>query len=148
MPSSPTPLLSIEVDTPPDSPTEDFDPELTPLPAKRSRAGSTWADTTPTKRNRQFTGPITRSLQHAGILPTDQQPMVSSEPIKAAIPSNNPGFIERDIEDTYLHYVDLVLAEGIAIYQISYTIFVVQGWDSRSISGTVSNCPLTSETYI
>jgi hypothetical protein len=46
---------------------------------------------------------------------------------------------ERDVNDeAYLHYVDLVLADGIAIYQISRTIFVVQGWDSRSISGTVS----------
>ena len=138
MPFSPPPLLSIEVDTPPDSPTESFvDLELTPLQAKRPRAGSPSAET-PTKRNRQFTGPITRSFQHSRTPPTNQQPAVSSD-LLDRLPSVDPGLVEGDTKDTYLQYVDLVLAEGIAIYQISHTIFVVQGWDSRSVSGTVSN---------
>jgi len=41
-------------------------------------------------------------------------------------------------EETYERYIDLVLADCVGFYQISKTVFVVQGWDPRANTGTVS----------
>ena len=138
----PSPTLSIQIDTPPDSPCEQF--KSTPLSIKRDRTRSTYLEPTPTKRQRQFTGPTTRTSRCAdweAQLPEQQHPGSFELPdvslnVESAI---DPEPIERNInDDAYLHYVDLALVDGIGIYQISQTIFVVQGWDSRSMSGTVS----------
>jgi len=144
----PSPSLSIEVDTPPDSPSQRYIVvELTP-PAKRSQTGSTYIDPTPTKRKKQLTGPTTRTVQPSGALVTDQQHPASLELPDGPtnVVSTDSDLIESDENDGYLHYVDLVLAEGIAFYQISSTIFVVQGWDPRSTSGTVCSFSSTAAT--
>src|ERR1700722_3468749 len=131
----PSPSLSIEIDTPPDSPSEQLvSVELTPPSAKRARTTSTYTNVTPTKRNRQTIGPTTRSFwrtdqQHLGSIGLPYGP--------PSVASTDPEVVERDLNDPYLHYVDLALTDGIAIYQISQTIFVVQGWNSRSLSGSV-----------
>jgi hypothetical protein len=138
----PSPSLEIEIDTPPDSLSEQsFSLDSTPLSVKQARTRSTCSHPTPTKRRRQFTGPTTRSSHHTEAQLSDQQDAGSLElaNIPLDVGSTDPELIERNVDDdAYLHYVDLVLADGIGIYQISQTIFVVQGWDSRSISGTVS----------
>jgi hypothetical protein len=41
-------------------------------------------------------------------------------------------------DDTYGHYLELVLADCVGFYQITNTIFVVQGWNTRGNVGTVS----------
>jgi hypothetical protein len=41
-------------------------------------------------------------------------------------------------DDTYGHYLELVLADCVGFYQITNTIFVVQGWDMRGNVGSVS----------
>jgi hypothetical protein len=41
-------------------------------------------------------------------------------------------------DDTCKRYLELVLVDCIGFYQITNTIFVVQGWDVRGNTGTVS----------
>jgi hypothetical protein len=41
-------------------------------------------------------------------------------------------------DDSYLRYVDLVLADCAAFYQISATVYAVQGWDQKKQEPTVS----------
>ena len=42
-------------------------------------------------------------------------------------------------DNTYEYYLELVLADCVGFYQITNTIFVVQGWDIRGNVGTVSS---------
>jgi hypothetical protein len=50
-------------------------------------------------------------------------------------------FTASDLQDsqpsgqgvTYKHYLELVLADCVGFYQITKTIFVVQGWDMRAM---------------
>jgi len=41
-------------------------------------------------------------------------------------------------DNTYGHYLELVQVDSVGFYQITNTIFVVQGWDTKGNAGTVS----------
>jgi hypothetical protein len=138
----PSPSISISIDTPPNSPSEQpVSPELAPLSPKQARTPPTSQDLTPMKRQKQFTGLTTRNFRGTETRIHDQESLRSTEPDTLEAALSEPELPEAGIANSYLQYVDLVLADGIAIYQITQTIFVVQGWDSRSLSGTVSVPP-------
>jgi hypothetical protein len=136
-----SPLPSIEIDTPPGSPFPSVEQELGPPSVKRARTAFVCSEKTPTKRTRQYTGHSARGVQHPGIQLPDQLPPPDVSLASTASDSDSESDQRDDENDAYLRYVDLVLAGSIAIYQISRTVFVVQGWDSRCLSGTVSGLP-------
>lgn len=45
-------------------------------------------------------------------------------------------------ESGYWQYDDTVLADAVGFYQICSDLFIVQGWDAKSVSGTVSESML------
>jgi hypothetical protein len=83
------------------------------------------------------------SLGDLDELPTNQLQMEDDEPII------NDGFLVDDLQnssasrqpckcnETYEHYLDLVLTNGVGFYQIAKTLFVVQGWDTKANTATV-----------
>ncbi|KZP10585.1 hypothetical protein FIBSPDRAFT_757998 [Athelia psychrophila] len=53
--------------------------------------------------------------------------------------AGNESFPPANLEgDTYDQYCELVVNDGVSFYQITTTIYVVQGWDVRSNAGTDS----------
>jgi hypothetical protein len=134
------PLPSIEIDTPPNSPfPQSVDQELGSSSVKRARTEFVDSENTPTKRTRQYTGHSARGVSRPGIQLPVQQLSPDASLASTASDSDSESDKRDNENDAYLYYVDLVLAGCIAIYQISYTVFVVQGWDLKCLSGTVSD---------
>lgn len=68
----------------------------------------------------------------------DQEPMdFELETQQEELEAQN-AYQTSDTPSDYAMYVDAALESAIAFYQICETIFIVQGWNSRSKSGAVS----------
>ena len=130
-----SPVQDIQINTPPPSPTAlslDF---LHDTPHTRT---TTVADITPSRRQKQLCIPPHNKQQHVASLESADKIFSSQvQPIEElffidalATPSAQ--------DDTYEHHLELVLVDCIGFYQITNTIFVVQGWDVRRNAGTVS----------
>jgi hypothetical protein len=148
-----SPVQEIQIDTPPPSPTNLHPDYLqdTPHPGHSRRTPPLVSNITPVRRKKQLYGPLRHKrlrvdcLEDSDELPTDQLQTTDDESII------NDGFPPTDDlrnssaqsqparhEETYERYLDLVLADCVGFYQISKTVFVVQGWDPRVNTGTVS----------
>ena len=137
-----SPVEDIQIDTPPPSPNAlslDF-------PHDTSHARTTEVvDTTPSRRQKQFHIPLCNKRQHVASL--ELPDTISSSQVQSTDePFFQDLFLAGDLQDsqpsgqddTYEHYLELVLADCVGFYQITKTIFVVQGWDMRGNAGTVS----------
>ena len=156
MSSSPphSPFQDIQIDTPPASPTHlslDYTPEHS-----HSTKSTAVFDFTPGRQKRRLHGPLppkrrrVASPEHPDELPNNQSQLIDME---SAV---DDGSVSDDLqhslaprqsalhENGYEHYLDLVLADCVGFYQISETIFVVQGWDARANTSTVSVQPIAA----
>jgi len=137
-----SPVEDIQIDTPPPSPTLlNVDLHDTLLSAGATEV----VDVTPSRRQKQLYLPVRNKRQRVASLELPDQ--ISGGQLN---PTDDPFFNDvsaaSDLQnsqpsgqdDTYGHYLELVLADCVGFYQITNTIFVVQGWDTRGNVGTVS----------
>jgi hypothetical protein len=102
-------------------------------------------DATPSRRQKQLRIPLRNKPQRVASLelpdetsnsqvhPTDD-PFFASEFAAGDLQNLQPS----GQDDTYEHYLELVQVDCVGFYQITNTIFVVQGWDTKGNAGTVS----------
>jgi hypothetical protein len=136
-----SPVEDIQIDTPPPSPTSlnvDLHDTL------NTRATEV-VDVTPSRRQKQLHIPLRNKRQTMASLELPNE--ISGSQVH---PTDDPFFNDvleaGDLQnsqpsgqdDTHKHYLELVLVDCVGFYQIANTIFVVQGWDTRSNVGTVS----------
>ena len=139
-----SPVEEIQIDTPPLSPTAlglDF---LHDTP--HARATEVADIITPSRRQKRPHIPLRNKRQRVASLELSDE--ISSNQVQ---PTDelffNDAFAAGDLQNsqpsgqdnTYEHYLELVLADCVGFYQITNTIFVVQGWDIRGNVGTVSS---------
>jgi hypothetical protein len=141
-----SPLQDIQIDTPPPSPTNlRFDYLQDTLHPGHSRGTPPVSNITPTRRKKQLYGPVRHkrlridSLEESDELPTNQ-PQTEDDGFQPIDDLRNSSAQRQPPrhEEAYERYLDLVLADCVGFYQISKTVFVVQGWDPRANTGTVS----------
>ena len=137
-----SPVEDIQINTPPPSPNAlSLDFLHNALHARTTEV----ADSTPSRQQKRFHTPLRNKRQRVASLELPDK--ISSSQVQ---PTDEPFFHDvfaaGDLQnsqpsgrdDTYEHYLELVLADCVGFYQITKTIFVVQGWDMRGNAGTVS----------
>src|SRR5882757_4399680 len=136
-----SPVEEIRIDTPPPSPTS-LHVDLHDTPGARA---TEVVDVTPSRRQKQLRIPLRNKRQHVASpkLPdeiSDNQvyliddPFFNSEFTVGDLQNSQPS----GQDNTYGHYLELVQVDCVGFYQITNTIFVVQGWDTKGNAGTVS----------
>jgi hypothetical protein len=136
-----SPVEDIQIDTPPPSPTLlNVDRHNTP-DARTTEA----VDVTPSRRRKQLRIPVRNKRQR--VAPLELPNEISGSQVHFTDDSFlDNTFAAGDLQnsqpsgqdDTYGHYLELVLADCVGFYQITNTIFVVQGWDTKGNAGNVS----------
>ena len=147
-----SPLQDIQINTLPASPTH-LSLDYTPQHSYSTQSAAVF-DFTPGRQKRCLHDPLppkrwwVASPEHPDELPNNQSQLIDME---FAV---DDGSVSDDLqhslvlrqptlqENGYEHYLDLVLADCVGFYQISKTIFVVQGWDARANMSTVSVQPI------
>jgi hypothetical protein len=136
-----SPVEEIQIDTPPPSLTS-FNVDLLDTPGART---AEVVDATPSRRQKQLRIPLRNKRQRVASLELPDETSNSQ-----VHPTDNPFFASEfaagDLQnlqpsgqdDTYEHYLELVQVDCVGFYQITNTIFVVQGWDTKGNAGTVS----------
>jgi hypothetical protein len=144
-----SPTLSIQLDTPPISPGTQVASVASPSPEPYVLD----LEPTPTKKRKEFDGPITtnnlKRTKYTNPLDLGTLPIstpVSHLPLVAGVAKNPQKPDLKD--DAYQAYVDLVASDCVSFYQLSETVFVVQGWDGNMRSGTVCSNFLVHNFYL
>jgi hypothetical protein len=136
-----SPVEDIQIDTPPPSPTS-LNVDLHDTPNART---TEVVDVTPSRRQKQLHIPLRNKRRRVASLELSDE--ISGSQVHPTDDAFfNDVFAAGDLQnsqpsgqdDTYEHYLELVLADCVGFYQITNTIFVVQGWDARGNAGTVS----------
>ena len=136
-----SPVNKIQIDTPPPSPTS-FDVDLHDTPGARA---TEVVDVTPSRQQKQLHIPL-RNKRQCVASPELPNEISDSQVHPMDDPFSNSDFAAGDLQnsqpsaqnDTYEHYLELVQADCVGFYQITNTIFMVQGWDMKGNAGTVS----------
>jgi len=143
---SPSPSHLILLDSPPLSPTTLALTDVGCSPPSSPLGGI--CDLTPVKRRRQKGSQAHKKRQRQKSATNDYSQDAEDEPFElpdwgedggphSPLTSSDARTNIDSVDEDFERYVDLVQADCLGFYQISRTVYVVQGWDKQK-EGTVS----------